>query len=153
MGNTQMRDFFQNSTENTNNFPKLLINTSNTELFNHSQFLNDKWSALNIENNKDKASLFDWNNVQLSSFQNVQIEDKLKIQESKEQLLTGILPQECIKDLLNPSLYDETQTFFSPVEVSQFKDDQNKKFLLGNQIYHLMLKMRQLEVIIYFQNI
>lgn len=145
MGNTNIRDFFANQ-ENFNKQKEYLENFSNAELLNHHQFLMEKWTTMNMEKHKDGQNFFDWSNVQTSSVPSDQIEENIKLHEFKENLLIGRLPKNSVQDLLNPSVFDESQTAFSPANVSLFKDHQNQKFLVLYQIFFLMQNTRRKEV-------
>ena len=145
MGNMQIRDFFSHENNLTKD-QNYLLNYFNSETLNHGQFLSDKWISLSIEKQKENYSFFDWNNVQTSALSNDQIEEKVRLQQFKENLLIGNLPVDSNKDFLNPTLYDETQVSFSPSSVIQFKDHQNQKFLVINQLFNLILDKKKKEV-------
>lgn len=62
MGNTHIRDYF-NVQENLNKNSTYLTQFLNAEIFNHNEFLKEKWLTMNVEKAKEFKNLFDWNNV------------------------------------------------------------------------------------------
>lgn len=62
MGNIHIRDYF-NVQENLNKNSTYLSQFLNSEIFNHNEFLKEKWLTMNVEKAKDFKNLFDWNNV------------------------------------------------------------------------------------------
>lgn len=151
MGNIHIKDFFNNN-ENLIKQATYIEHFFNSGLLQHSQFLSDQWIQMNIEKSKEGSNFFDWNNVQASTLSHEQIEEKLRIQEFKENLLIGQLPKSAVEDLLNPSFYDEAQSIYSPSNVVSFKDHQNHIFLLMYHFFYLVQKKRKQEVDI-FQNL
>ena len=145
MGNIHIKDFFNNQ-ENLNKQNTYIQNFFNSGLLQHSQFLSDQWILMNVEKSKEGSNFFDWNNVQASSLSPEQVEEKLHIQEFKENLLIGQLPKNAVEDLLNPSFYDEAQSIYSPSNVVTFKDHQNHIFLLLYHFFYLSQNKRKLEV-------
>lgn len=145
MGNIHLKDFFNNQ-ENLNKQATYIQNFFSSGLLQHSQFLSDQWTMMNIEKSKEGSNFFDWNNVPASSLSHDQVEEKMKIQEFKENLLIGQLPKNAIEDLLNPAFYDEAQSIYSPSNVVSFKDHQNHIFLLLYHYFYLMQAKRKSEV-------
>ena len=138
MGNAVIKDFLHNKEDPTGYLPNFI----NPELFNHIQYLNDRWINLAPEKAKDYSQMFDWSNVQTTA--NIeQVEENIQNQETKEKLLVGMLPKSVSPDLLNPSFFDEVQTSFSPGAVSQFRDFQNQRFLVLSQIFGILQRARK----------
>jgi len=155
MGNIHIKDFFNNQ-DNVGKQAAYIQHFFNSGLLQHNQFLSDQWIMMNIEKSKEGSNFFDWNNVPASSLSHDQVEEKLKIQEFKENLLIGQLPKNAIEDLLNPSFYDEAQSIYSPSNVVSFKDHQNHIFLLLYHYFYLVQNKRKSEVhlhISFFYNI
>ena len=116
----------------------------NLEMLSHSDFLSDAWQHTHIEKNKEHQNFFDWNNVQRVTHPE-EIVKNIQLQEKKEGLLVGKLPPMISPDLLNPTFFDDVQLPFAPSDVVEFKDLQNKKFLILYQLFNKLQKTRKQE--------
>ena len=138
MGNAEVKSFASGAEDNTHYLSQFM----NLEVLSHGQFLADRWVAFNVEKNKEYQNYFDWSNVQKVAHPE-QIEENIRLQENKESLLVGRLPPMISPDLLNPSFFDDVQLPFSPSDVVDFKDLQNKKFLILYKFFYTLQKLRK----------
>ena len=140
MGNAEVKGFLSSNEDPSGYLQQFM----NLEVLSHGQFLADRWITYNVEKNKEYQNFFDWSNVQ--RVQNPeQIGENIRLQENKEKLLVGKLPPMISPDLLNPTFFDDVQLPFSPSEVVDFKDLQNKKFLILYKFFYIMQKHRKQE--------
>ena len=138
MGNAEVK-VFVSATETNQLFQSLSL-----ELLSHTEFLSDTWVHSQIEKNKEHQNFFDWSNVQRVAHPE-EIQKNIQLQEKKESLLVGKLPAMISPDLLNPTFFDDVQLPFAPSEVVEFKDLQNKKFLILHYLFSRLQKTRKLE--------
>ena len=138
MGNAEVKAFVSMTEQNP------FFQSLNLEMLSHSDFLSDAWQHTHIEKNKEHQNFFDWNNVQRVTHPE-EIVKNIQLQEKKEGLLVGKLPPMISPDLLNPTFFDDVQLPFAPSDVVEFKDLQNKKFLILYQLFNKLQKTRKQE--------